>query len=403
MRTLVVLGLLACLHPPHLAAAKDTYHKVVAQKGDYIYALLRKYELDDHTCNLERFYEINQLERNAHLLEGESYYLPILVYDYNGKTIRSTIGISDWDLAVRIQKYNERMQEAELRTASYMDDRVLWVPYHILHCDEAQVSLPKPVPDQDETESLSGESRTFPIFGKAYENVPLASRKLQGRVYYVVSGHGGPDPGAMSRSGGHNLCEDEYAYDVSLRLCRYLVAHGATAYMVNRDDNDGIRSDKLLDCDTDEYLWGGVKMHRNQKPRLNQRSEIINQLYARNLNKGVPAEHQQLIIIHVDSRNKSQRVDLFFYHQPGRKDSRQLAVQLQQKMEEKYRKFQPARNYQGTVSARDLHMLRTCKPMAVYIELGNMQNRADQRRILLEGNREAVAKWLFEGLGKSNP
>ncbi len=397
LRIRVVFCLLVCLSSAPLAA-NDIYHRVVAQKGDYIYALLRKYELDAHTCNLEQFYQINQLERNAHLREGESYFLPILVYEYNGKTIRSTIGNPDWDLAVRIQKYNERMQEAKLRSTSYMEDRVLWVPYHILHCASAEISLPKPVPDQDESESLSGETRTFPIFGKSHEKVPLQSNALQGRVYYVVSGHGGPDPGAMSRSGGHNLCEDEYAYDVSLRLCRYLVSYGATAYMVNRDDNDGIRSDKLLDCDTDEYLWGGVKMHRDQKPRLNQRSEIINNLYEQNKKQGVSAKHQRLIIIHVDSRNKGQRVDLFFYHQPSRKDSRQLALGLQQKMEEKYKEYQPAKNYQGTVSARDLHMLRTCKPMAVYIELGNMQNRADQRRILLESNREAVAKWLFEGL-----
>jgi len=397
LRIRVVFCLLVCLSSAPLAA-NDIYHRVVAQKGDYIYALLRKYELDAHTCNLEQFYQINQLERNAHLREGESYFLPILVYEYNGKTIRSTIGNPDWDLAVRIQKYNERMQEANLRSTSYMEDRVLWVPYHILHCASAEISLPKPVPDQDESESLSGETRTFPIFGKSHEKVPLQSNALQGRVYYVVSGHGGPDPGAMSRSGGHNLCEDEYAYDVSLRLCRYLVSYGATAYMVNRDDNDGIRSDKLLDCDTDEYLWGGVKMHRDQKPRLNQRSEIINNLYEQNKKQGVSAKHQRLIIIHVDSRNKGQRVDLFFYHQSGRQDSRQLALGLQQKMEEKYKEYQPAKNYQGTVSARDLHMLRTCKPMAVYIELGNMQNRADQRRILLESNREAVAKWLFEGL-----
>ena len=43
-------------------------------------------------------------------------------------------------------------------------------------------------------------------------------------------------------------------------------------------------------------------------------------------------------------------------------------------------------------------MLRECKPKAVFIELGNIRNSADQKRFVLESNREALAKWLYEGL-----
>ena len=56
------------------------------------------------------------------------------------------------------------------------------------------------------------------------------------------------------------------------------------------------------------------------------------------------------------------------------------------------------RTYHGTVTGRDLHMLRETKPLSLYVELGNIRNGADQQRILKPANREALANWLFEGI-----
>ena len=67
-------------------------------------------------------------------------------------------------------------------------------------------------------------------------------------------------------------------------------------------------------------------------------------------------------------------------------------------MRAKYKKYNPKRNYSGTVTARDLHMLRETLSTGVYIELGNIRNKSDQKRFLLESNRQALADWLFDGL-----
>ena len=56
------------------------------------------------------------------------------------------------------------------------------------------------------------------LFGKKLADVPVTSNRLQGACFYVVSGHGGPDPGAIGKIGKVELHEDEYAYDVALRL-----------------------------------------------------------------------------------------------------------------------------------------------------------------------------------------
>lgn len=403
LKPILYIALLTVFLAEPLSAASllaPEYYQVKAANGDGIYSLLRRYELDHYSCNFKQFYALNNLEKNARLIVGRTYKLPIMVYTFNGSTIRSSIGINDWNMAVRIQEYNERMLEKKLRDKSFKSDRVLWVPYHELHCPKADLSIPDPEPvaaaQPEETKSSSGGgSREFPIFGKAYAKTPLVSNKLKGKVYYVVSGHGGPDPGAIGRRGSYSLCEDEYAYDVALRLCRNLVAHGATAYMITRDD-DGIRKEKFLDCDYDEVLWGNVKMMRQQKPRLFQRSNIINELYEKNKKAGVA--EQMTIIVHVDSRNKGERKDVFFYYHPGSRDSRKEALQLHRALKNKYKKYRANGQYHGTVSSRDLHMLRETKPVSVYIELANIRNTFDQQRIILESNRQALADWLLEGL-----
>lgn len=396
MKRLILQLCLIFLSVILMAAQEMEYYKVKALPGDGIYSILRRYELDKNSCNFERFYELNKLKKNAALKAGGTYTLPILIFKFNGKTIRSSIGNNDWNLAISIQDYNERMLEEKLREKSFKKDKVLWVPYHYLHCPTANLNIPPPVSKEPEKAPVASGDRKYPIFGDKYAYTPLISNKLKGKVYYVVSGHGGPDPGAMGKRGNHSLCEDEYAYDVALRLCRHLIAHGATAYMILRDSNDGIRDDKYLKCDTDETLWGGVKMNRSQKVRLTQRSDIINELYEKHRLQGVT--EQRAIFIHVDSRSKRERTDLFFYHQQNNSAGKKLALNMHKTIKQKYKKYRNGGHYYGTVSSRDLHMLRESKPLSVYIELANIRNTFDQQRIVEQNNRKLLADWFFEGL-----
>ncbi len=393
----LLLSLFLCCSIQAALAAAPKYHQVKALSGDGIYSMLRRYKLDKHSCNFDQFYSLNKLRKNAPLNAGKLYSLPIMVYKYDGKTIRSTVGIEDWETAVRIQQYNEQMLADKLREDSYKKvGSALWVPYHEIHCPETDLEIPSPVVANPEEENMPTGKRVFPIFGKDYAHTPLLSNKLKGRVFFISSGHGGPDPGAIGHRGGRELCEDEYAYDVSLRLCRLLVSHGATAYMVVRDPNDGIRSGEYLKCDEDEVVWGDAELPFNQKARLFQRSNIINELYDKHRLQGV--SNQVALMIHVDSRSRGERTDVFFYHHADSDEGKALADKLHQTFKSKYKVYRAGGYYHGTVSARGLHMLRECKPTSVYIELANIRNYADQQRIVLEKNRQFLAEWLFEGL-----
>lgn len=386
-----------CLLTTSVLNASPKYYQTQALSGDGIYSMLRRFKLDKHSCNFDQFYSLNKLRKNAPLSTGKKYFVPVMLVPFDGKTIRSSVGISDWNIAVRIQRYNEAMYEEKIRTDTYKSSKILWVPYHELNCPDADLDIPPPVVDDPEAiESMPSGKRVFPIFGKDLAYTPLASNKLKGRVFFISSGHGGPDPGAIGRRAGHDLCEDEYAYDVSLRLCRLMVANGATAYMIVRDPNDGIRSKEYLDCDEDEEVWGGAKLPFNQKARLFQRSNLINELYDKHRLQGV--SNMTAVMIHIDSRSRGERTDVFFYHHADSEEGKDLADKLHQVFKAKYKQYRAGGYYHGSVSSRGLHMLRECKPTSVYIELANIRNYSDQQRIVIEKNRQLLAEWLYEGL-----
>ncbi len=364
------------------------YKSTKVSAGDGAYVLLARFGLEKSNANIEQFKKINKLS-DLNLLKGKTYKVPVKEYKYDGKSIRSTIGNNNWDYAVKIQEYNESIVSNGIKAKDYREDNILWVPDILPTTSGTSKSVTNTSPKS------KGE---FPIFGKSFASVDLKSTKLTGQVYYVVAGHGGPDPGAVVTYNNHQLCEDEYAYDISLRLARNLLEHNATVYMITRDENDGIREESYLKADKDEVCYPNKTIPLNQVKRLNQRVNAINTLYNKHKKEGV--KKQRAIIIHVDSRGTGQRIDMFFYHNPKSKTGKQLAKTLRNTIDEKYAVHQKGRGYSGTVKARNLHMLRETFPVAVYAELGNIRNAADQKRFVIEDNRQAVANWLCEGLLK---
>lgn len=235
--------------------------------------------------------------------------------------------------------------------------------------------------------------RNEPLFGKLLANVKVTSNRLAGACFYVVSGHGGPDPGAIGRVGKHELHEDEYAYDIALRLARNLMQEGAEVRIIIQDAKDGIRDDRYLSNSKRETCMGEA-IPLNQVARLQQRCAKINELYRKDRQK---YKYCRAIFLHVDSRSKSAQTDVFFYHAPKSVLGKKLAVTMKETFESKYDKHQPNRGFEGTVSSRNLYVLLKAAPTSVFVELGNIQNTFDQRRFVISSNRQALAKWMMEG------
>jgi N-acetylmuramoyl-L-alanine amidase len=336
MRTSIYLLALCLLFIGTVSGQSDS-REVVAERGDGIHTLLARYGLDS-AYHVQQFIALNseRLGENRWLYAGRRYLLP-----------------------------------ADPRTSA----------------SESASTAP--------AASNPPTSVTIDLFGLKYAITPIIDNSLQGAVFYIVAGHGGPDPGAEGTRDDHKMCEDEYNYDVALRLCRELIMRGAVAYMIVRDSTDGIRDEAYLVCDTDEYCIGDLTIPRNHLARLQQRAEAINRLYRENSQ----SKYQRKIELHIDSRGTGQRVDVYFYHHSKSRYGKRLADNIHSHFGVMYQKHQPERGYTGSVTPRDgLYMISRTIPPAVYIELGNIQNHADQLRFIRWENRQALAKWIAEGI-----
>lgn len=239
----------------------------------------------------------------------------------------------------------------------------------------------------------SNGANYYAIFGEKYGKINPIDNRLKGAIYYIVAGHGGPDPGAVGKRNGHILTEDEYAYDISLRLARELIKHGATVYVIVRDPDDGIRDEAYLQNDKHETVWKDKKIPLNLNKKLRQRTQVINQLYRKN--KG---RYQRLIVTHIDSRSINERVDVFGYYNSKSKSGKLFTERLISALKVNYKKYQPNRSFDGISKSRNgLYMLKYTHPVTAYLELGNIQNTKDQIRFIKSSNRQVLAEWLAEG------
>lgn len=310
------------------------YQTYKAKKGDGIYSVLKQNGYS-YTESLNQFIELNKskLGKENALIIGKVYRLPLKA-----------------DTTTEVQKIQAKIE-----------------------------ALP--------------EKTVYEIFGKKYREITIKSKELAGAIYYLESGHGGPDPGAIGNLNGHILCEDEYAYDVTLRLARNLIECGATVYLIIRDPNDGIRDEQYLAPDKDEVCYPNNEIPLSQLARLKQSTAAVNSLHALNKKK-----FQRLVVIHVDSRSEKENIDVFFYHDKGSNTGKRLANTLKETFEKKYAMHQPNRGYSGSVSDRNLYVIKNAVSPAVFIELGNINHTRDQQRFINPDNRQAVANWLRDGL-----
>ncbi len=312
--------------------AQDSIISVTAEKGDGIYSLLRKQGVNPYKY-FDDFIALNMenLRDSTHLYEGRVYRLPTII------------------------------KSEPLDTLS---EKVVVV-----------------------------EKKSYPIFGEKHAETEIKSDRLSGTIYYLVSGHGGPDPGTVTRYANESISEDEYAYDVTLRLAKELISHGAIVYIIIRDANDGIRDKRILKMDTDEVVYPNKQIPLNQIKRLKQRTETINNLYLQHTGK-----YRRLIVTHVDSRSNGENIDVFFYHHKKSIAGKKLAESIHKTFKEKYQKYQPNREYSGNFSDRNLYLVKNTMPPMAYIEIGNIRSKKDLRRIVYPVNRQALAEWIAEGV-----
>lgn len=396
----ILLTFVALCNNVGLTQKKNDYLTTKIKAGDGITILLQRYNLEISNYNIQKFKELNQnkILKNEKLILDKTYKLPILILDFDSKNFESTIVNISKESSLKIIEYNKLLYKKGLIKENYNASGKIYIPLSylkkdLLKKDEDKIDVSKTYDSLFyELKNKQGE---FQIFGEKYSKLTKKSSIFKGYVFYLVSGHGGPDPGAIGFKDGYELHEDEYAYDVILRLGRKLIENGGKVFFLVIDKDDGIRDNKFLSTSSKEIFSTGDTISIIQKERLAKGVEIINELYKKNKKN---SKDQISINIHLDSRENKQKIDIFFYFQENNLKGEMIANALLNTIKDKYDKNQPGRGYKGTVSTRNLYMLKNTIPTTIYIELGNIQNERDQIRFIENNNRQAIANWLFEGL-----
>lgn len=403
------------------------YVETSLRAGEGMIELFRRYHLPNTSAMQQKFRALNNMSSASIMARDRRYRLPISRYRYNGKSIRSTLKIQSYLRAERIANYNHVLRREGVRTDDFTISLDLWVPFHewqerdalrLVSATESRPrstsqttapvrstprpastttsTTPKPTRIEDNRIKLEGRG-THKVFGEKYQRVRLLDRRLQGFVYYIDAGHGGPDPGTNTTYQGRTINEDEYAYDIALRLARRLVLHGATVFLTVRDENDGIRDGWFLENDREEVFGTGAPITGDLAQRLIPRSEFANERFDAFAPSAVA---QRFISIHVDGREGEltyESLDVSFLYHSQSAEGAQLSRIFLDTFRQNYARDN--RGYAGKMVARDnLHVLKAVKAPSILVETGNIRSANDQARILNPANRQTLAEWLCDGL-----
>ncbi len=381
---------------------KINYVTYSPKKGEKLEIICKKFHLPFSPSFKTYFHLLNKnkIKNIDKILWGISYKLPIIILNNDEFELNyvQTFEKSNLD---SIKSYNRIVERKGIK----LERKTIWIPFHLdqsFFIEKTGIHSPIPIEQKEEEkpkiEKAKKEKKvdkfSRPYYGKKYKSPKYKSKQLKNFAFYLVSGHGGIDPGAIGYYKNYELHEDEYAYDITLRLARELESHGAKVFMITIDTADGIRNDEVLKPTFDELYHGGIPIPDNQKERLQLCANIVNQLYNENKDK---YKHHISVNIHLDSRSESKKIDVFFYYQENNPTSIKIGEILLETFRKQYEINQPGRGYSGTLLTRNLFMIRNTIFPTIYIELGNIRNPNNQVRFLKSSNREALAKWLALG------
>lgn len=224
---------------------------------------------------------------------------------------------------------------------------------------------------------------------------------MTGKVVIIDPGHGGNDPGSSGMHNGKRVVEDEYVYDVALRLVRRIKASGGVAYLTIRKPNvrapRDLKVQEVFPNERDEvFALDGTRVVAGSRG-LAKRIAYGNTIW----NKAKKRSRVAWISIHFDVVGKKsdiQGVRIIAADCEG-----SLAKALGSGFETAHRlrtEFPVVGSGDENHGIRNLFVLglRNKVRDKVLVELGNFQNSTDLWRIRNPVVREAYAQSIVRGL-----
>jgi len=158
-------------------------------------------------------------------------------------------------------------------------------------------------------------SDDFATGGAPARVAKVEPRRSRSRMHVILDpGHGGSDPGTRQ----NGLTEDELTYDVAIRLKRILERKGIAVHMTLGDpvDKERPRNVSKLVNGSKEYLLTTPNYRiRDARVSVNLRVFLLNHIYQKLRQQGVPSQDIVFLSIHMDHLHPSVHGTMVYY--PG--------------------------------------------------------------------------------------
>lgn len=186
-------------------------------------------------------------------------------------------------------------------------------------------------------------------------------------VIMIDAGHGGADPGAVSKDG--SIVEKDLNLAIAQKLQTYLEEAGYTVWMTRIEDGD---------------LAGEVKDKRKQAD-MKERKRLME-----------ASDAQLMVSVHQNSFPNSQYYGPQVFFQANRQEAAALALLVQAEMNS----FTAPENTREAKSNDSYYILKNAPMPAILVECGFVSNAAEAEQLSSEEYQKKVAWGIYSGIEK---
>lgn len=223
------------------------------------------------------------------------------------------------------------------------------------------------------------ENTESSIFEKELAKLNSKSNTLKNAVYYLIS----------ENDGENNM----FIEDITMNLAKELLVNGARVYIIKQSqdgsEEDHTSSDMEAQTETD---------HKESQLLANAQNyvDVINKRYLRHSKK-----YQRILVVRSNGSTSSRNLDVSIFHHDKSEEGQKFAENIQSVFRDNGIKSRSVENLADVFEDKNNLFLatNTLVPITI-VEMGDFKSNQNQKKISVRSDKQALAKWLTNGLFK---